>query len=318
MRRLVAAAALLAFLALPAAAAAKPTVYFTRSGPVPGSSQIWSVPAAGGKAHLVRRRMPNGPQGGIVALSRDGRRIFCVCRQDEVGSIQADGSHLRRVGALPRAVRYDNVTLGPDGRAYWVKAFTKVYSLGPGGRKPTVFRAVRTSESVVDERIVPSPNGRRIAFIIYGCLVAGCSDGDLETLVSAKIDGSHRTVVYQSTGEGKEIGEVAWSADASKLILADGTGEGDPKGELPVFFPTKYLVAPTDGSNPAGALVTLPEEGFNPFFSPQGDRLAFTFWVRPNFALGTVPAAGSENTPLTRTSCRYPACEFPPRVFAWR
>ncbi len=318
MRRRIYSLALCLLLSSPAAAAGKQTVYFTRSGPIPGSSQIWSVSAPGGKAHLLRRRMPNGPQGGIVALSHDGRRIFCVCRQDEVGSVQSDGTHLHRVGTLPQAVRYDNVTLGPDGRAFWVKGFTKAYSLAPGGRKPTVFRAVRASESVVDERIVPSPDGRRIAFIIYGCLVSNCADDDLETLFSARIDGSHRTVVYQSTGEGKEIQEVAWSADGSKLIFADGTGEGDPKGELPVFFPTQYLVAPADGSNPAGTLVTLPEEGFNPLFSPQGEQLAFTYWTRPNFALGTVPVAGGENAPLTRTNCRYPACEFPPRVFAWR
>jgi hypothetical protein len=310
--------ALLVALVLPTAAAGRQTVYFTTSSPLPGTSRIWSVPASGGKPKLVRRRMPDGPQGGAAALSRNGRRIYCVCRQDEVGSIRTDGTHLHRVGPLPRAVRYDIVTLGPDGRAYWVKAFTKVFSLAPGARRASVFRAVRTSESVVDERIVPSPNGHRIAFIIYGCLVPDCPDGDVETLFSAKVDGSDRTVVYQSTGEGKEIGEVAWSADSRKLVFADGTGEGDPKGELPNFYPTQYLVAPADGSNPAGTPVTLPEEGFNPFFSPDAGRFVFTTWAKPNFALGTAPVAGGAASPMTRTSCRYPACIFPPRVFGWR
>lgn len=317
MKAVAAALALLALLGLTASAAAKRTVYFTRSGPTPGLSQIWSVETTGGKARLVRRRMPNGPQGGIVAISRDGRRIFCICRQDEVGSVRTDGTGLRRVGPLPRAVRYDNVTLGPDGRAYWVKAFTKVISLAPGARKPRAFRAVRDREAVVDERVVASPDGRRIAFVVYGCLVPDCTDEDLETLLTADVGGGERTVVYQSTGLGKEIGEVAWSADGRRLVFADGTGEGDPKGELPVFFPQQYLVAPADGSNPAGTPVTISEEGFNPFFSPQGERLAFTFWARPEFALGTAPVGG-EGVPLTATSCRYPACEFPPRVFAWR
>ena len=318
MRRLVAIFALLAALALPAAAAAKRTVYFTRSGPTPGLSQIWSVDATGGKARLVRRRMPNGPQGGVAAISRDGRRIFCICRQDEVGSVRTDGTGLRRVGALPRDVRYDLVTLGPEGRAYWVKAFTKVYSLAPGARKPRVFRAPGTRESVVDERIVPSPDGRRIAFVVYGCLAVACGDDTVETLFSARPDGSDRVLVYQSSGEGKEIQEIAWSADSRQLVFADGTGEGDPKGELPVFFPTQYLVAAADGSNPQGTPVTLPEEGFNPFFSPKAERLAFTFWARPEFALGTAPVGGGAGTLLTGTGCRYPACEFPPRVFAWR
>ncbi len=309
---------LMAALVLPAAAAGKQTVYFTTSTPLPGTSRIWSVPASGGKPQLVRRRMPDGPQGGAAALSRNGRRIFCVCRQDEVGSIRTDGTHLRRVGSLPRAIRYDLVTLGPDGRAFWVKAFTKVFSLAPGARKAGVFRAARTSESVVDERVVPSPDGRRIAFIVYGCLVPNCADDDLETLFSAKVDGSDRTVVYQSTGEGKEIGEVAWSADGRTLVFADGTGEGDPKGELPNFYPTQYLVAPADGSNPAGTPVALPDEGFNPFLSPSGSRFVYTSWARPRYALKTVPVAGGEATVLARTNCRYPACIFPPRVFAWR
>jgi hypothetical protein len=315
-----AAAALAAFvvLVLPPAAAGRQAIYFVTSSRTPGTSQIWSVPARGGKPRLVRRRMPDGPEGGAAALSRDGGRIFCVCRQDEVSSIRTDGTHLRRVGSLPQAVRYDIVTLGPDGRAYWVKGSTKVFSLAPGARGPHVFRAVRTRYSVVDERVVPSPDGRRIAFVVYGCLVEGCADENVETLFTSRVDGGDRTVVYQSTGLGKEIQEVAWSADGSRLVFADGTGEGDPKGELPVFYPQQYLVAPANGANPAGTPVSLPEEGFNLFFSPDGSRFAFTSWAKPSFALNTVSASDGEPTVLTQTTCRYPACIFPPRVLAWR
>lgn len=309
---------LLTALALPAAAAAERTVYFTTGARTPGVSQIWSVPASGGEPRLLRRRMPDSPEGGVAALARSGRRILCVCRQDEVGSIRTDGTGLRRVGPLPRAVRYDVVTLGPDGRAYWVKAFTKVLSLAPGARKPEVFRAVRTSEAVVDERILPSPDGRRIAFVVYGCLVPGCPDGDLETLFSARVDGGDRVVVYQSSGEAKEIREVAWSADGSRLVFVDGTGEGDPKGELPNFYPPRYFVAPADGSDPAGVPLPLPEEAFNPFFSPGGDRLAFTAFTGRRYELRLATAAGAETGPLTRTACRYPGCIFPPRIFGWR
>jgi Tol biopolymer transport system component len=317
VRRLVLVPVLLAALALPAAALAKHTVYFTAAGPF-GVAQVWSVDAAGGKAELLRRRMPVGPEGGVAALSSSGKKVFCICRKDEVDSIETDGGGLRRTGPLPRALRYSVVTLGPDGSAHWIRRFTTVYSLAPGARKPRVFRAVRNPESVVDERIVPSPDGRRIAYVAYGCLGPTCPDDGIETLLTAKVGGSDRTVVYQSTGEGKEIGEVAWSSDGSRLIFVDGTGEGDPKGELPVFFPPRYLVAPADGSNPAGTSIALPEAAFNPFFSPTGDQLAFTVFNKSRFELQTAATGSAEASPLTKLGCRYPNCEFAPRVFGWR
>ncbi len=317
MRRLAPAVVLLFGLVLPAAAVGS-TVYFTRSGPTPGLSQIWSVPASGGKPRLLHRKLPDSPEGGVAALSRDGRRIFCICRKDEVDSVRTDGTHFRRVGSLPQAIRYDVVTLDPGGRAYWVRSNKTILSAAPGARRPRAIPGATRPEVVIDERVVPSPDGRRIAYIAYNCLVAACNDDDLETLLTAKVDGSDRTVVYQSTGEGKEIQEVAWSADGRKLLFADGTGEGDPKGELPVFFPTQYLVAEADGSNPQGTPVTIPHEGFHPFFAPGGDRVAFTYWSRPSFVLGTVPLAAGEAARLARTGCRYLACIFPPRVFAWR
>jgi len=317
VRRLVLTLALPALLALPVPAFAAQTVYFTAAGPF-GVAQIWSVDAAGGKPELLRRRMPVGPEGGAAALSRSGKRIFCICRKDGVDSIAADGGGLRRVGPLPRALRYSVVTLGPDGSAHWIRRFTTVYSLAPGARKPRAFRAVRNPESVVDERIVPGPDGRRIAYVAYGCLGPTCPDDGIETLLTAKVGGSDKTVVYQSTGEGKEIGEVAWSADGSQLIFVDGTGEGDPKGELPVFFPPQYLVAPADGSNPAGAPIALPEGVFNPFFSPAADQLAFSAFDQGRFELRTAATGSAEASPLAKLHCRYPNCEFAPRVFGWR
>ena len=312
------ALALLAVLATPAIAGAKSTVYFTASARTPHVAQLWSVPATGGEPHLLRRRMPVGPQGGVAALARDGRRIFCICRKDEVDSIGAEGRRFRRVGSLPRAIRYSIVNLGPEGRAYWVRGYRRIVSQLPGAAKPRAFRGARAPDAVVDEVVAPSPDGRRVAYVAYGCLVPTCTDDDTETLLTSKADGSDRVVVYQSTGLGKEIWEVGWSADGRQLIFSDGTGEGDPKGELPVFFPRQLLVAPADGSNPAGTVVALPEEPFNVFFSPNAERLVFTAYARAGFELRTATADGTPEGLLTKTTCRSLACEFPPRVFAWR
>lgn len=79
--------------------------------------------------------------------------------------------------------------------------------------------------------------------------------------MTTRLDGSDRTLVYQGSGLGKEIYDVAWSPDGGRLIFSDGTGgESDPKGELPVHYPRQWFVAPSDGSNPAGTLVPLPEQ----------------------------------------------------------
>jgi WD40-like Beta Propeller Repeat len=319
VRWLAAAAALCLLVALPpASAAGDGGIFFTAGAREPHVSELWSVREGGGDARRLRARMPVGPEGGTATLSRDGRRILCICRRDEVDSVRLDGTHLSRLGPLPRAVRYDIVTLSSTGRAFWVKASKRIVSQRPGARKQRAFRGVAARDAAIDERVVPSPDGSRIAYVAYGCLDPNCSDEDTETLLTADVDGGDRTVVYRGAGLGKEIWEVAWSADGSRLIFSDGTGEGDPKGELPVHFPRRWFVAPADGSNPQGTPVDLPDEASDPFFSPDAGRLVFAERTRSAVNLVTAAADGSDPVALLPTSCRDFRCEFGPRVFGWR
>jgi hypothetical protein len=318
-RRLAVAVALCLIAALsPASAAASGRIFFTLGTRAPHLAALWSVRDGGGEARKLRARMPVGPEGGMAALSRDGKRILCICRHEEVDSVRLDGTNLRRVGRLPRAVRYDIVTLSSTGRAFWVKGNKRIVSRPAGSRKQQAFRAVPAPEAVVDERVVPSPDGSRIAFVVYGCIDPTCTDEDTETLLTADLDGGNRTVVYRGSGLAKEIWEVAWTADGSRLIFSDGTGEGDPKGELPVSYPRQYFVAPADGSNPAGTAVILPLNASDPFFSPDAARLVFSERTRSSVELWTAAADGSNPATLVPTSCRDFRCEFAPRAFGWR
>ena len=316
-RRLVVGTALCLLLALPTASATAGRIFFTVSARTPHVSQLWSVGEEGGDARVLRPRLPVGPEGGVATLSRDGGRILCICRREEVDSARLDGSHLRRVGLLPRAVRYDIVTLSSTGQAFWVKANKRIVSRRAGSRRQQAFRGVAAPEAVLDERVVPSPDGRRIAYVAYGCLDAICPGEDIQTLLTANADGSDRTVVFRSSGLAKEIWEVAWSPDGSRLIFSDGTGEGDPKGELPVSYPREYFVAPADGSNPAGTPVVLSLNASDPFFSPDATRLVFSERTRSSVELWTAAADGSNPASLVPTSCRDFRCEFAPRVFGW-
>jgi Tol biopolymer transport system component len=222
--------------------------------------------------------------------------------------VRTNGARLRKLGELPRGTRYDVVTLSPTGWAFWVKGNKWIYGQ-KAGRKPHKI-ATFGGGTVIDERVVPSPDGRRLAVVGYG-------RGEVESVFTLRLDGSDRTLVYQGSGLGKEIYDVSWSPDGSRLILSDGTGgESDPKGELPVHSPRQWFLVPSDGSNPAGTVLPLAEQVSSPFFSPEGTRLAFTVNWGDGPQLTIAGLEGHAPRTVPGTTCRG-YCEFTPRVVGW-
>lgn len=300
-------AAVLAFA--PSAGAAPGKIFFTVGSPEPHIAQLWSVREDGGRLRLLRRQMPVDPEGGTAVLARDRKRILCICRQGEINSVRTDGTHLRRLDTLPRGTRYDVVTLSSTGWAFWVKGYKWIVAQKAGEKPRTI--ATFSGGAVIDEGVIPSPDGRRLAVVVYG------PADNVESVVTIRLDGSDRTLVYQGSGLGKEIYDVAWSPDGGRLILSDGTGgEADPKGELPVHYPRLWFVAPSDGSNPAGTVLPLPEQISYPSFSPDGTRLAFTAYVGGGPRLTVAGLDGGAAHSLPGSGCRS-YCEFAPRVVAW-
>jgi hypothetical protein len=310
----LAATALL--LAAAPAAAAPGTIFFTTAAPgEPGVAQLWSIREDGTNLKRLRRQMPVGPEGGIATLSQDGRHILCVCRLDEVDSMRLDGTHLRPIGRKPRNTRYDVATLSSNGSVFWVRGSKKILSQNARTGKRRGFAGAKARSAVIDERVVPSPGGSHVAYVAYGCLLPGCPSEEVETLMTARADGSDRTLVYQSEGVGKEIFDVAWSPDGGRLILSDGTGE-DPKGELPVHYPRQLFLVPADGSEPQGKGLPFSEDFFYPFFSPAGHRLALTGFTNQRLRLQTSALDGTSPFALPGTACKG-YCEHAPRVIAW-
>lgn len=112
--------------------------------------------------------MPVGPEGGTAALSRDGKRIFCICRRGEINLTRGSRIMVREAGS-----------------------------------EKNLFLARFNPRSVfVDECVVPSPDGRRVAAVVYGCLNLGCPE-DFQSVVTVRLDGGGRTGIYTSVGLGK-------------------------------------------------------------------------------------------------------------------
>lgn len=288
------------------------TIYFVKSARVPLTGQLWSAEAHGGERRVLRERMPVGPEGAVAALAHNGRRILCLCRNGEIGSVALDGSHLRRLGRLPRNTRYDVVTLGGDGRAFWVKRSNRIWSQAHDG-EPKVISWQRNA--VVDERVVPNPAGDRVAFVCYGCLGFNCPPGEAMQVRTVRLGGSGMRTVYRSSLENREIADLQWSADGSRLIFSSST-EFEKESTDP--FETEYLLVGADGSGPE-VLPFSPSDFYSPFFSPSGRRLAVaTYSPAGREQLRTVGLDGGSPETVFAGNCRPPSCERPPRVIGWR
>src|SRR5262249_50286572 len=114
----VLAACFVGTAAAPAAASAG-TVYYSTAD-IYFSGKLWSVGDHGGSRHLLRQNLFPGPSRVIATISRDGRRILCLCRRGEVDSMRLDGSGMRRIGPRPPGTRYDLVALGAGGETVWL------------------------------------------------------------------------------------------------------------------------------------------------------------------------------------------------------
>lgn len=288
-----------------AATPGAPTIFFTVGAPHRAEGQLWSVRANGRHPRLLRDAMPLGPEGPEAVLTRDWRRILCLCRRGEIDSLHSDGSHLQRLGRRPAGTP----VLSSNGWVLRVRRANRLLAQRPDGSRRHLVARLGAG---IDERVVPSPRGDRVAFVVYGCLDAECSGGSGEGLETVSVRGGRVSTVY---GTDEEFDNVQWSRDERKLIFSVGAGpEADPEATLPE---DRWVLAPSDASG-AGRVLPIREEIGSPFFSPAGSRLAVARLSRSGYEqLATIGLGDRRLRPLLTTRCRRPLCLASLRVIDW-
>jgi hypothetical protein len=197
----VAAVAALVF----ASAAGASTIFFTHSTALDfNAGSIWSVRADGSGARQLRGKLPEGPGGAVASISRDGKRLFCLCRGTEIDSMKLDGSGLKKVGNRPTKIKYDYTVLGPGGEPFWFEGSHLMTASRDGKHERLVVKGP------FEEELAIPRHGKRIAV----------SGGD--RLFTASLEGGPPTKIYSSAFPGpREIGDMSWSADGRKLVFVD-------------------------------------------------------------------------------------------------
>jgi hypothetical protein len=236
-----------------ASTAGASTIFYASSSLNFNAGSIWWVGADGSGARQLRGKLPEGPGGVVASVSRDGKRLFCLCHGTEIDSMKLDGSGLRKVGNRPTRIKYDYTVLGPEGEPFWFQGSHLMTASRNGKHERLVAKGPFEEELAIPRR------GKRIAI----------SGGD--RLFTASLDGGPLTKIYDSAFPGfREIGEMSWSADGKKLVFVDYP-EAEKYEEPQEPEAHAFLYA-------GGIVRDLPlgpdVRGGPPIFSPDGTKMA--------------------------------------------
>jgi Tol biopolymer transport system component len=133
-----------------------------------------------------------------------------------------------------------------------------VRALTPEGTGEYVFTCEETCSHVA---AAWSPDGTRLAFSTScgsSCVTGGDPYNGIHVVEIAS--GVDRLVV-----PGEEGGDLAWSADGTRIVFARNIG--------PASNDTELVVVRADGSDPVSIAASFPGD---PSWSPDGSRIAFT------------------------------------------
>lgn len=286
--------------AFPARAAAGTVFYSTAN--IYFSGRLWSVHDDGTHRRLLRSKVFTGPSGVIATVSRDRRRILCLCRRGEVDSMKLDGSGMKRIGVRPRGTRYDTVGLGTRGETLWME-FRHDRLMMQDADGSDRHPVVRGGHGLfVDEEFAISPDGRKVAFVGYR--------GRPAEVWIAPVAGGPKKSVYRSAGE-REIFDLQWSQDSRSLAFTDYPVV--EKYETPADPNAHFFVY--SGGPAREVQVALPAAPGQPFFSPGGSQMAL-----PGEVPGTLYTAGRDGQVHQRLlggRCGEVQCLFGPAAFGW-
>ncbi|HEX2392311.1 MAG TPA: hypothetical protein VHI77_05270 [Solirubrobacterales bacterium] len=274
------------------------------------SGKVWSVHADGSDRRLLRGGLVTGPTGVTATISRDGRRILCLCRGEQIDSMRLDGTRMRQIGRRPKGSKYDIVELGTRGETLWVDERT--------GRRLLMERPDRSHRRVVatpprgeyfEEEFAISPAGDRVAFVAGACGRGECRDD----VWIEQVRGGARTRAYRTPGGVGErgIAGLRWSRDGTALAFIDYP-EPEKYEEPP--DPSDHLFVYERGEA-TEVPVAEPATPFGAFFSP--DRSALAVSGKDSRTIYALTLAGHPPQPITGTGCNEVKCLFGPTVFGW-
>jgi WD40-like Beta Propeller Repeat len=295
-----------ALAAVPARAAAGTVFYSTAN--IYFSGKLWSVRDDGSHRRLLRGKLFTGPSGVEATLSRDGKRILCLCRRGEVDSIKLDGSEMRQIGVRPRGTRYDVVVLGAGGETLWFEdRHDRVMTQGVDGSHPHAL--VRGNQNrFVEEEFAISPDGRKLAFVVGNC-VTTCAAGGEEVWI-APTGGGPKKLAAKIPGE-REIDQLQWSQDSRSLTFVNYPIE--EKYEIPEDPNDHFILY--SGGHAREVQIAPPAAAGQAFFSPAGSLMALPGEVPGT--LYTVSLDGQVHQRLLGELCGEVRCLFGPTAFGW-
>jgi len=285
---------------LPATASAGTVFYSTAN--IQFSGKLWSVRDDGSHRRLLRSGVFTGPSGVVATLSRNGKRILCLCRQGEVDSMKLDGSGMKQIGVRPRGTRYDTVELCAGGETLWMEERRDRLMIEDADGSHARVVVHGGHGLFVEEDFAISPDGKKVAFVGF--------HGRPAEVWIVPLGGGPKQRVYRSAGE-REIHQLQWSQNSRSLAFVDYPIE--EKYEIPADPDEHFLIS--SGGPAREVQVGPPASPGEAFFSPGGSLMALPGEVPGT--LYSVSRSGHVHQRLLGERCGEVQCTFGPTAFGW-